>query len=670
MEIVLVVTAAVFIALGHELSTRLWPPSTAALQPFERLAATAFLAMAVWLASDWVLALVHALTRETLIARTALGLVVTLVLAFRRGGWTIRNPRLDRRTIAILGLALLPLLIWLEVTLWRGWVLPPLSHDAVSYHLPKAVLYARAGGFDPLTALHPTARKLPANYEMLLADVMLTTGSDRITEWISTFLFVLFVVISVALAQRWWGRHAFADATLALITAATPVLLLHGAAHKNDLLAGVAMASALLWGGRFTARRERASLVLLILSLAVAIGTKPQGGFLALAFVPVVLWTLRREMRFKLVVKLALASIVALALLGGAVYAANFWTERSFPGHQASTKAVTTIAYGEWRNLIEAPYVLLAAPWMLSSHKLYVPWESTPWFWRRHEIYFSHLGVVFSLATLVLIVAAAAHRWAPVFTRQGLAERNWVTYASVATFAAMVPVVSVPHGLFTISLPRYVLFLVPVVFGWTLAPLLRAISGRAAIAALFGASAMFTIEAAGYTTNDAFAPMRFVLWASQNAGTRVIPFEPNRAALIADRVAGPREKIAIYAGFASWLLPVFGADLQRPVQLIPWDARRLDVDQDVQWVVIDRGYESVWQNPEFRDLSQAGDFMLRGRISREETAFIQAAVTDPRFRVFFWNRHRHQIILQALRGSGGSLPAANGRGERSSPPRS
>lgn len=623
-------TAVALVALGHEIALRLW--RGASVEPMERAASALLLGLALWLGSTWSLALVHLLTREVLIGRSIAAGVIAFVLMQERGGCRFR-PRLD----ALVVIALLPIAAWVAFALWRGWVVPPLSHDALAYHLPKAVLYVRAHGFELLRMLHPHAWKLPANYEMLLADAIATTGLDRATEWISTLLYVAIVIVSVALAQRWWVRHRLADTAMALLVGGMPLLLLHSSAHKNDLLVTFALLAALLWGGRFAATGERPALVLLIVALALAIGTKPQAGALAIAFVPVVLWRLRAQLRIALLLQLAAASLLALVLLGGAVYVTNIL----YPEPQR-TVGTQIVHYGDWRNLWEGPYVLIAGPWSPTAGKLMVPWAENPWFWRRYEIYFSHLGIPFSLCAVAMFVAMGKLRRKPNET-----ERYAATFGALVTFVAMLPVGGVPHGLYTISLPRYALFLAPVVFAWTAAPLLRALRETWALAGVAVAAVVFVAYAIDFGRNDDFAPLHYVRWAAKYPGTRVVHFDPHRAGEVADRMAGSEEKIAMYAGYAAWIHPVFGPELTRPVQLVPWNATRIVPDRDARWIVIDRGYESAWNHPEFKDLSQAGRFLAQGQPPAKELELVRAAVTDPRLEVVYWEKRTNQIVLRA-----------------------
>jgi hypothetical protein len=209
----------------------------------------------------------------------------------------------------------------------------------------------------------------------------------------------------------------------------------------------------------------------------------------------------------------------------------------------------------------------------------------------------------------------------------------------------MLPVNFEPHGLYAISLPRYALFIVPIVFGWTIA----ALPSRAAIGASVLAVVSFAAYAIDVVRNDVFASLAYVQWAREHPGTRVVPFDPYRAAEVADRRAGPRDRIAIDAAFGSWIHPAFGAQLSRPVDFIPPGDGPPLIRDDAQWVVIDRAWNMIWEHPDFRDLSQARDFLVRGSTAPADERTMRYLRGDSRFRLVFYNPKTYQAVFQRVR---------------------
>jgi hypothetical protein len=616
-----VFTILTFLALGREIALRWWPSGAAG--PYERATFAAVLGLSLWLASLWLLALFHVMTPALLLARTAAALIVAVVLALHRRPILARPRWRDHG----LWLSLAP---WAVFAAWKGWLLPPVNHDALAYHLPKAVLFARAGGFDSLSYLDARIATIPANYEMLLAEVIALQQRDTITEWISLLFHLLFAAAAAAVAERWWGKRA---ALAGFLAAGVPVALLHSSTHKNDLMIAFFIVAGLVAAGRFITTADERALLVTVLAFAAATGTKPQAAATALALAPAIV---RRAGPRRTAWAAGLA-VVAFLALGGVVFIRNFAESRAAMGMQASGEAV--VQYGDWANLWQGPYVILAAPFATSPIELPVPWESRPWFWRRYELFFSHLGIPFALCAAVLPIAIV------ILRRKASPEAFIVTAATLAAFAVMLPVVFEPHGLYAISLPRYALFIVPIVFAWAVAVL----PARVVLAGALLAAISFAAYAVDITRRDVFAPWAYVMWVLDHRDTRAVPFDPWRAAEVADRRAGPRDRIAFDAAFGSWIHPAFGVELARPVDFIRAGGP-LPIRDDTQWVIIDRGWNKVWNHPEFRDLSQARDFLLRGTTVPADDRILRQLRGDHRFKLVYFDPKNYQAIFQRVRG--------------------
>ncbi len=627
----IVLTALAFLFLGREVALRLWEDDR---PPFYELATyAATIGVCAWLASLWAIALLHWMYEPVLIARTcvALGLAIWWAITRRTGS----SPFAAKEKALLIFVA-----AWVIFILWRGWLLPPVSHDALAYHLPKAVLFARAGGYRWLSFLDARIRNIPANYEMLLAENIVLQHRDTITEWISTLFYVLFVFGTAAVAERWWKSKA---TIVAVFAAGLPVALLHSGAHKNDLMTAFFIVAALVAAGRFVGVADRRALVLAVIALAAAVGTKPQaaavGIALAICVAAAEVAARRSRVDAAFLIKTSVAGAFAFLLLGGAVYVSNFINEHAVLGVDSGMKHETVIAYGDWSNLWQGPYVLLAAPFAAKSNELYVPWASHPWFWRRYELFFSHLGIPFALCAIALPFAVVFLR------RRANAEMFAVTAAAGIAFAVMLPVNFQPHGMFSISLPRYALFIVPIVFGWTIAPLAqRAGTILSAIAVIVLIA--YSLDVA---RNDAFAPWAYVKFVMKHPQTRQVPFDPYRAAEVADRMAGQHDRIALDAAFGTWIHPAFGVELARPVDFIPHGDGPPLIREDADWVVIDRGWKILWEHPQFRDLSQARTFLVRGQPTEEDTRVLRYLRRDGRFRLVFYNPVWNQAVFQRIR---------------------
>jgi len=634
---VILITALALLAIGTEIACRVWGDAG----PLERATVASVISAALWLGSTWVLALSHQLTMTALVVRAAIVTIIAIVMLARRLRGVSFNVPIDKRAFAIVAIAALPFLVWTEFMFWRGAIVPPLSHDALSYHLPRAVLFARSDGFRYLTELEARERNIPANYEMLLAEFVVTQHSDTYTEWPSTVLYVLFVIACGALMERWWGRSLLPLLVMMTFVAGVPVLLLHSGAHKNDLMVGYFTVAAMVFAGRWWRDAHRGALFLFIASIAMAVGTKPQAAGFAIFMAPFVLYRMVTRLTARTIAGVIAFSVAAFLFLGGVVYVVNMVEQRSMLGNNGAKQGI--INYGDWKNLWQGPYVLVAAPFDTDSRALRVPWEDNPWFWRRYEIYFSHLGIPFALCA---IVAPFAALWAR--RDEGSSERRVITFAAVMAFLLMLPVTFKPHGFFAISLPRYAMFIVPIVFGWTVVPLASWMNQRAAQALLVVAALSFVAYGVDNAVNDAFAPIGYVLWARENTGTRMIPFDPNRAASVVDRLAGPNDKIALDASYASWIHPAFGAQLTRPVYFIPPGDGAPVIPNDAKWVVIDRGWSIIWEASGLDDLSQADKLVTRGTPTPDDLRVARAVLRDPHFKLVFMHRGANQLVFHRV----------------------
>ena len=183
----------------------------------------------------------------------------------------------------------LPVSLWLLFVAWRSLLLPVGNSDALSYHLPRAVRFLVDGGYRSAPEINN--RRLvtfPANYELLLASVLATNGSDNGTVLYALVPYVGFALVAASLARRWWGGVYGPLATFAC-TAATPLALLHAGAHKNDLLFAFFAAFAVRYLVTWALGGAILDAIFGISGLALTIGTKPHGCLLGVFAAPLLI---------------------------------------------------------------------------------------------------------------------------------------------------------------------------------------------------------------------------------------------------------------------------------------------------------------------------------------------------------------------------------------------
>src|SRR5687768_6165951 len=149
------ITILAAVMIGWELVARLWKEDDADRPGIaERILYALLIGTCLWQATTWAVALAQLLVRPVLLARTIALVVIAATMIFLRLRRRVASPKLEFsvQQAAYSVLIALPVLLWTEFVLWRGKVVPPADIDGLSYHLPRAVLFLRSGGYDPLLA--------------------------------------------------------------------------------------------------------------------------------------------------------------------------------------------------------------------------------------------------------------------------------------------------------------------------------------------------------------------------------------------------------------------------------------------------------------------------------------------------------------------------------------
>jgi hypothetical protein len=557
-------------------------------------------------------------------------------------------------------LAMLPFVLWIVFILWRGAIVPPLSHDALSYHLPKAVMILRAHGYQTFQAADQRIVTLPANYELLLADVLILSGTDRLTEWLSTIAYLAMLILTGAFAERWWRAGWAASAPAVLAVAATPLFLLQSGADKNDLMTAFFCGAMLLWGARWFARGGRMPLLLAIASAALAIGTKPNGAAVPVCLAPFALvrvFRIWRSTTYRDVAATLAGGALAFLLLGGAFYILAASSHVSPIGVQLGQRSgdrTETVTYGDWQNLWQVPYLTLAAPFSRNDFAVWVPWQHTGWYWPRYEIYFSNAGPLFTVLVLLLPFAIAKLRRRP--DHAAASERNVASMAAAISLIIVLPAAMRPLGFFAGAFIRYCAFVIPLVVCWTVVPAslyLGATERRHRLAAIVtaGLALFFAVEAVDNAVNDNFAPLEYVLWMRAHPTSRKIYFDPRRAASIVDGLAGPNDTIAVDGAFGAWVYPAYGSRLTRDVVYLTRQSTPDSIPLSARWVIVDRLWNVTWSNPKFTDMGKFWQYIGHGTPSAGDVRLLNLLLHDKRFRVISFEPRTNQAVFWRV-GSG------------------
>lgn len=642
---------------GAGFSEALWRRLEPAPPPLLRLTSGAVLTFLVAVGIGWGLALTSLLTRTGLLASAALVGLVGLHL-LRPSLRSIVTGSLTGRTREALPslLLLFPVGAWFAFALWKGAVLPVVNDDALIYHMPKATFLMKWHGFRSVAASDDRIAFYPWNFELLLSEGMLLGGGDRLVEWLTTITWGLFVVAGAALVVELWGRGRHVVG-VALVCAGAPIGLLLSASVKNDLLAGFLGVAALLFLVRFSKSPGLLPWGLCLAALALGIGTKFPFGTVACGIGIVGGYVAARAVRNgeirpgRLLGFSGGFAVLATLLLGGVPYLANLRASGRLLGPNPTGSLPSLVGVERLRPeyLWEFPLLLLTVPFSPDPLRVPVPWNGERWFWMRHYSGQSHFGVVFTL-----LVVLAPLVWWQRRRVDGAATPGLGPLLAAAAIGSALPAF-LPQGqagLFSF-VPRYILFVVPVVAAAVVSPLfdlLESRSGLRAVAASMGALVLaFCLNAVEAAVYDSFAPISYVRSHLQDPSSRRTFIFPFRAALVFDALAGPRDAVAIDAGHDTWLYPVFGREFEREVVFLPPGGKVVMIPERASWVVIDRASTMLRGAPGLVHYGHALDYFWKGLPTDDELRVLRAVSRDPEFRLVFHDAGHNQAVF-ARRG--------------------
>jgi hypothetical protein len=660
MGIVLYALAGLLLGLAGALSLRSGPvrgarplegASAASATCLDTASAAIVLALGVWVATSWVLALAGALTAGSLAAASAIETVGAVVLLVRARP-LLRDLGAPLRELLSLGslaalAALLPVVLWIVFAGWRGTVLPPYNHDALAYHLPKAVLLLKAKGFHVFDVPEARIATWPWNYELLLADLMLLRGDDHATALLSVFVYVGFVVIAARTAAAWWGGGLHV-AIVAVLVASAPIAVLHTGLHKNDLLTSFLVVAACSWGGRWLATGCVSSAVLSIVALLLAVGTKLNGFFAVAAVAPLlVLGAVRHRAAagWPRMLGVGAGAVAASFVLGSVSYAVNLVRihRLALPPQTGNPGA-----YGDWSNVWQFTEMVIASPFRGHTDYVWNPFAGAAWIWLRNDIWMSDFGAVFSVLAVLLVPCVLRYRRAPG------GERSAASLAALAAYLLTLPIHGLPRGIFN-EFVRYEIFVLPFVAAWTVSPILleleRTLGKRRDYidgALSLGAAAWACVSFYDFGLHDKYAPLEYLQFTLAHPGYRAPAIE-SRAEVVFDRKVGPTEVCALDVAFDTWVYPAYGAHWTRDVRFLPKVKGPVPIDDDVRWVIVDRSWNIEFGHPEFVDMGK-WSYMNGGAPTGADLKVFRQLSSDPRFELVYDDRKANQAIFERKKG--------------------
>jgi hypothetical protein len=114
-------------------------------------------------------------------------------------------------------------------------------------------------------------------------------------------------------------------------------------------------------------------------------------------------------------------------------------------------------------------------------------------------------------------------------------------------------------------------------------------------------------------------------------------------------MAGPNDTIAVDGSFDTWIYPAYGAKLTRNVVLLPEPAAPDAIPPAASWVMIDRSWAIVWQNPKMTDTGKAWKYLGKGQPSADDVRLLNALLHDPHWRLVDYNRGSNNAVFRRVR---------------------
>jgi hypothetical protein len=325
---------------------------------------------------------------------------------------------------------------------------------------------------------------------------------------------------------------------------------------------------------------------------------------------------------------IAIVSVLAFPLLGGAHYMTRAMASKPPSAAKTPMQSIILTGYGEWSYLWQAPALIWMQPFSGDEMEVYVPWRGESWFWPRYDLHDAGFG--WQISVLVVLLPWALYRF-----RDGgpeaVRERLTILAVGIGIALLVFPVRFRAYG-FVSAFPRYLLYLPVLIASLSLSPIVRRLEAgkrhyrMLAMGIVLVLSALFARFAVTIAVRDRYTPVNDVLWAAARPGTRFIPAMTLRAGPMFDDIAPPTASVDVYGGFDTWIYPIMGQTYQRDIHFV--DSYE-DLRPDVEWIVVDRAYQVVWGKVD--QTSTWRENMYAGQVSERDMDFMRRVGADPRY---------------------------------------
>jgi hypothetical protein len=245
--------------------------------------------------------------------------------------WGDFRLRILNHPLLATGFVIVVILVGLRM-LAHVWFLPPYVWDTLNYHLPKVADWVQYGKLVALPT--PVTRSYwPANFELFQTWFVLFFHHDFLIE-VAGLPFYLLAILSVYSSGRSLEFSRNWSASLAVIYALTPSVLMNAVSCKNDIAVAALYLFSLAVMLDFRKYRNRVGshAVVAVASILMAMGTKPYIFFILPGLILIGLWCFRSgRIGSKQIIGqnssfLGVCFLLTAALILGAYwYVRNYW---------------------------------------------------------------------------------------------------------------------------------------------------------------------------------------------------------------------------------------------------------------------------------------------------------------------------------------------------------
>lgn len=538
--------------------------------------------------------------------------------------------------------------------LFKGWVLPCANSDALAWSMPIAIRYHLGHGLD--WTVRPQAEWLPHlsdphNYELMAASILSLTGTDRITEWLST-LAACGILSVVGVQFRRWSGPGLHVWTALLLFAAAPVFLLHMAADKGDLLTILLTLLGIFWTVRAWLENGLRPGILALWVLFALFNVKRSGWMLAPPLMLAVYfrWVIliaRGRIPLAPTFLRAVGHSLAAGLAMGGVKTLWLWyqTRPILRGVAGIASQMSPSAHSfSWADPLRFLWVVSLAPFRSTDYTVRLL-SGAEWYWPEYNLIYSHFGWLFGPVLLVAlgVLAAGVFRRGPA---RGFPREQWLCLGISALPAYFILFRNYAYDGGFNTFPRFVLFLLPPLLAVGILPLLA----RARRPWVFGVAAVLLLGGAASRAygRDMVAPFVYLedLW-KHPAKRRWVAVAPNRMPCILDRLAGPRAVVVSDCTYLTWLAPLWGEGFTRDVRLLEWKDGRPQIPPEAEWMVIDNVSGQTWGNGQV--VQNAEDFanaFRRGSPTERDTRLFPILKADPEWELMTASPRGEQALFR------------------------